>query len=63
MMQRKNKDLCNVYNNITKQYKNYDEKINAVKKQSPLLYRQIMNIGRWKWIIDLYNLYKLNKDS
>ena len=37
MMQRKNEDLCNVYNNITKQYKNYDEKINAVKKQSPLL--------------------------
>lgn len=33
MMQRKNEDLCNVYNNITKQYKNYDEKINAVKKQ------------------------------
>ena len=63
MMQRKNEDLCNVYNNITKQYKNYDEKINAVKQQSPLLYGQIMNIGRWKCIIDLYNVYKLNKDS
>ena len=63
MMQRKNEDLCNVYNNITKQYKNYDEKINAVKKQSPLLYGEIMNIGKWKSIIDLYNVYKLNKDS
>ena len=63
MMQRRNKDLCNVYNSITKQYKNYDEKINAVKQQSPLLYGQIMNIGRWKCIIDLYNLYKLTKDS
>ena len=63
MMQRKNKYLCNVYNNITKQYKKYDEKINAVKKQSPLLYRQIMNIGRWKLMIDLYNVYKFNKDS
>ena len=63
MMQRKNEDLCNVYNNITKQYKNYDEKINAVKKQSPLLYRQIMNIGRWKLMLSLYNVYKFNKDS
>ena len=63
MMQRKNEDLCNVYNNITKQYKNYDEKINAVKKQSPLLYGENMNIGKWKSIIDLYNVYKLNKDS
>ena len=63
MMQRKNEDLCNVYNSITKQYKNYDEKINAVKKQSPLLYGEIMNIGKWKSIIDLYNVYKLNKDS
>lgn len=63
MMQRRNKDLCNVYNSITKQYKNYDEKINAVKQQSPLLYGQIMNIGKWKSIIDLYNLYKLTKDS
>ena len=63
MMQRRNKYLCNVYNNIARQYKNYDEKINAVKKQSPLLYRQIMNIGRWKLMIDLYNVYKFNKDS
>ena len=62
-MQRKNEYLCNVYNNITKQYKNYDEKINAVKKQSPLLYRQIMNIGRWKLMLSLYNVYKFNKDS
>lgn len=63
IMQRKNEYLCNVYNNITKQYKNYDEKINAVKKQSPLLYRQIMNIGIWKLMLSLYNVYKFNKDS
>ena len=63
MMQRKNKYLCNVYNNITKRYKNYDEKINVLKKQSPLLYRQIMNIGRWNCIIDLYNVYESNRDS
>lgn len=63
MMQRKNEYLCNVYNDITKQYETYDEKIDAIKEQSPLLYRQIMNIGRWKCIIDLYNVYKLNRDS
>lgn len=62
-MQRKNEYLCNVYNNITKQYETYEEKIDAIKEQSPLLYRQIMNIGRWKCIIDLYNVYKLNRDS
>lgn len=62
-MQRKNEYLCNVYNDITKQYKTYDEKIDAIKEQSPLLYRQIMNIGRWKCIINLYNVYKSNKDS
>ena len=63
MMQRKNEYLCNVYNDITKQYETYDEKIDAIKEQSPLLYRQIMNIGRWKCIIPLYNVYKGNKDS
>ncbi len=62
-MQRKNEYLCNVYNDITKQYETYDEKIDAIKEQSPLLYRQIMNIGRWKCIIPLYNVYKGNKDS
>lgn len=62
-MQRKNKYLCSVYNDITNKYKDFDEKVNILKKKSPLLYRQIMNIGRWNCIINLYNLYKINRDS
>ena len=41
--QKKNKLLCDSYNEITKVYDNLKDKINAIKKQSPELYEEIID--------------------
>lgn len=61
--QRRNKFLCNIYNYITEPYEDFYDKLKVVKDQSPLIYNEIMNIGRWNWIIELYKARKLNENS
>jgi len=41
--QKKNKLLCDSYQKITKVYDNLKDKINATKKQSPQLYKEIID--------------------
>ena len=61
LMQLNNKYLCIMYKDITKPYKDYNDKLKAVKEQSPLIYNQIMDIGKWNWIIKLYKAAKLDE--
>ena len=61
LMQLNNKYLCIMYQDITKPYKDYNDKLKAVKEQSPLIYNQIMDIGKWNWIIKLYKAAKLDE--
>jgi hypothetical protein len=55
IMQKRNKMYCDLYQGITSDYSNMAEKINAVKGQSPDLYKEVFNIGKTK---PLYNTYK-----
>lgn len=55
IMQKRNKMYCDLYQGITNDYSNTAEKINAVKTQSPELYKEIFNIGK---TLPLYNTYK-----
>jgi hypothetical protein len=41
--QKKNKLLCDAYKGITEVYDNLKDKINAIKKQSPELYKEIID--------------------
>ena len=63
MMQRKNESLCNVYNNITKPYKDFNDKLKTVKEKSPFIYKEISSFGRLRWVIgSLYKIAKLNEN-
>lgn len=42
LIQMKNKVLCDQYNDITKMYNNLTDKINAIKKQAPEIYEEIV---------------------
>jgi hypothetical protein len=59
--QLKNKYFCDEYIEITNPYDNISDKLKAVKKQSPELYRKVLDIGKSK---NLFNVFKtLNLDS
>lgn len=46
IIQRKNKLLCDAYQEVTKPYKNLPDKLKAVKENSPELYRKLLKLGR-----------------
>lgn len=48
LIQKKNKLLCDSYNEITGPYITITEKIRAIQKESPELYKYIANIGKPK---------------
>ena len=58
--QRKNKILCDKYQEITKNYDNFPDKINAIKKEAPDMYSKIINIGKSK---DVFSQYEKIKNS
>ena len=48
IMQINNKELCDKYEYITKDYDNFPDKINAVRKLNPDLFEEILMIGKSK---------------
>lgn len=54
LIQKKNKELCDKYQYITRKYKKLPDKLNAIQKQSPKIYGKIINIGRIRKLIDIY---------
>lgn len=54
IIQRKNKYLCDIYQNITKGYSNMPDKLKAVQEKAPDLYKEILNIGKPKKLFKMY---------
>lgn len=45
IVQRYNKHNCKLYNSYTKNYDNTLDKLNFIREQIPVMYKQIMNLG------------------
>jgi hypothetical protein len=56
VMQTKNQILCEQYLDITKEYTNMPDKLNAVKAYSPEIYNLILHMGRSEQIFKGYDL-------
>jgi hypothetical protein len=56
IIQRKNELLCATYQEITKPYKTFPEKLNALKTEVPEIYEKILQIGKNKQSFELFIL-------
>ncbi len=54
IIQWKNKKMCEQYQRITAGYTNIYDKIEAIRNESPEIYRLIMNFGKTKKLLDRY---------
>jgi len=54
LIQRKNELLCNKYQEITKPYDSFDDKVKAIEEDAPYLYDQIIRIGKAKNSFEIY---------
>ncbi len=55
-MQKTNRELCEHFNELTKNYKDSLSKLDVVSKQDPSMYNEISDLGGSKIISDKYNL-------
>jgi hypothetical protein len=55
-IQRKNKLLCESYQEITKSFSNIQEKVKAIEEQAPELYEKLLKIGKKKPSYEIFNL-------
>ncbi len=64
IMQRNNEAFCNAYNSLTADYSDTLDKLEVVRKESPGMYNQILNLGKPKAAYEAYNSLKghLNND-
>jgi LPXTG-motif cell wall-anchored protein len=58
IMQRNNEAFCNSYHLLTEAYTDTLDKLEIVRKESPSMYGQILNIGKPKAVFDSYNSIK-----
>lgn len=55
VMQRNNESLCDSYQLLTETYSDTPDKLEIVRKESPSMYGQILNLGKPKAVFDSYN--------
>jgi hypothetical protein len=58
IMQRNNEAFCNSYHHQTEAYTDTIDKLEIVRKESPSMYSQILNIGKPKAVFDSFNSIK-----
>ena len=56
--QRKNKLLCDTFQEITKEYDNSLDKIKAIQEQTPEMLEKVFNIGKTKLLFRKYKIIK-----
>jgi hypothetical protein len=57
VIQRKNKLLCDRYEEITGPYDNFPDKIKAIKEQAPKLYENVINIDKTKQLFNKFEKF------
>ncbi|WP_242620488.1 DUF4474 domain-containing protein [Senegalia massiliensis] len=63
VIQFKNKELCDKYELLTEPYDTFPEKLDILYKKSPDLYKEVLNIGRPKKLIEIYKEIQKYIDS
>ncbi|MDP4144722.1 MAG: DUF4474 domain-containing protein [Bacillota bacterium] len=58
IIQRKNELLCEKYQQITGQYDTFTDKMNAIKKQAPELYKEVLSIGKPRQLFSAFDHIK-----
>jgi hypothetical protein len=58
IIQRKNQILCERYQEITKSYDTFPEKMKAIQEQSPELYQLVLHIGKTKQLFESFDIIK-----
>lgn len=61
LTQKKNKLLCEKYMELTKDYKTFPEKVNALKEKEPELYLALINLGKTKELFNMVNKLRVSK--
>lgn len=54
LIQRKNEQLCDKYQDITRTFDNLEDKVKAIKEQAPELYQKVIKIGKSKPLYEIY---------
>ena len=57
IIQRKNKLLCDKYEEITAPYDNFPDKMSAIRQQAPKIYEKIINIDKTKQLFGKYEKF------
>ena len=60
--QRKNEILCDKYEEITKGYDNFPDKMKAIQNNSPEIYKKIINMGKSKELLSQFEKMKNNSN-
>lgn len=58
LIQKKNKFLCDKYQELTKDYVTLADKLNAVQTESPEIYSKAFNIGKTEHVFDAFKAIK-----
>ena len=58
IIQRKNKLMCDNFQEITKEYDNLPDKIKAIQEQSPEIYEKTINIGKPEYLFKIHEKIK-----
>lgn len=55
IMQKNNESFCNAYNHLTADYTDTLDKLEIVRRESPGMYNQIMNLGKPRAVYDSFS--------
>lgn len=58
IIQKKNKLLCDMYQEITRPYNNFPDKMRAIQEQAPHIFEKIINLGKNKHLFKAYEKIK-----
>lgn len=56
--QRKNEELCKIYQELTKSYDDFPDKIMAIQQKAPDIFDKILDLGKAKRLFENFNIIK-----
>lgn len=58
IIQRNNEKICSLYQEITGAYDSWPDKLRAISKRQPLLYKALFNIGKTRQVLKVFDRLK-----